>query len=49
MQIDMHYYGTYAKPRAATKLSVSRFYQAAAVYRIFILRVLLPSKGLVVT
>ena len=32
-----------------TELSVYRFYQAAAVYRAYILRVLLPSKGLVVT
>jgi len=34
---------------AITGLSVYRFYQAAAVYRTYVLRVLLPSKGLVVT
>lgn len=33
----------------ATGLSIYRFYQAAAVYRTYILRILLPSKGLVVT
>jgi hypothetical protein len=32
-----------------TGLSVYRFYQAAAVYRTYVLRVLFPSKGLVVT
>ena len=32
-----------------TGLAVYRFYQAAAVYRTYILRILLPSKGLVVT
>lgn len=32
-----------------TRLSVYRFYQAAAVNRTYILRILLPSKGLVVT
>jgi hypothetical protein len=32
-----------------TKLSIYRFYQAATVYRTYILRILLPSKGLVVT
>ncbi|MCD6399368.1 hypothetical protein J7L85_01095 [candidate division WOR-3 bacterium] len=32
-----------------TRLSVYRFYQAAAIYRTYILRILLPSKGLVVT
>ncbi|GBC60412.1 hypothetical protein DENIS_1364 [Desulfonema ishimotonii] len=31
------------------ELSVYNFYQAAAVYRTYVLRVLLPSKGLVVT
>ncbi len=34
---------------AITGLSVYRFYQAAAVCRTYVLRVLLPSKGLVVT
>lgn len=34
---------------SAAGLSVYRFYQAAAVYRTYILRVLLPSNGLVVT
>jgi hypothetical protein len=33
----------------ATGLSIYRFYRAAAVYRTYILRILLPSKGLVVT
>ena len=32
-----------------TQLSIYRFYQAAAVHRTHILRILLPSKGLVVT
>ena len=35
--------------QVATGLSVYRFYQAAAVCRTYILRILLPSKGLVVT
>jgi len=35
--------------KTVTKLSIYRFYQAAAVYRTHILRVLLPSHGLVVT
>lgn len=30
-------------------LSIFRFYQAAAVYRTFVLRILLPSKGLIIT
>lgn len=34
---------------AVTGLSVFRFYQAAAIYRTYVLRILLPSKGLVVT
>jgi uncharacterized protein DUF6765 len=30
-------------------LSIYLFYQAAAVYRTFVLRILLPSKGLIIT
>lgn len=35
--------------RKIKDLSVYRFYQAAAVYRTYVLRVLLPSKGLIIT
>ena len=41
-----------ARERDSSKiknLSIYRFYQAAAVYRTFVLRVLLPSKGLIIT
>ncbi len=35
--------------RKIKDLSIFRFYQAAAVYRTYVLRVLLPSKGLIIT
>ena len=37
------------KSNTATKLPVYNFYQAASIIRTYILRILLPSKGLVVT
>jgi len=41
-----------ARERDSSKikdLSIYRFYQAAAVYRTYVLRILLPSKGLIIT